>query len=147
MKEKSELTLLEWVDTFFCSRTFLNPLRKKKNKPKQNTSLGHLRLSRSWELMVPWRCRTQGQRSPLILYQLIPPPDPLFVSFLLSVGDASQSTIPLGECLTPRLSVCVWVLLTRWFELDSLRGRQPRRGVSARSSSWPLFIRVHSLLV
>lgn len=119
----------------------------KKQKPKQNTSLGHLRLSRSRDLMEPWWCRTQGQRSPFILYQLIPSPDPLFVSFLLSVGDASQNTIPLGECLTPRLSICVWVLLTRWFELDSLRGRQPRGGITTRSSSCPLFICVHSLLV
>lgn len=26
-------------------------------------------------------------------------PDPLFVSAFLSAGDASQNTIPLGECL------------------------------------------------
>lgn len=91
-----------------------------------NTLYGPLRLSRFEVMFVTWQNRTQGRRSPLILYQLTLP-DPLFVSSLLSAGDASQNTIPLGECLRHLvgLSVCVWEWLSCWFVCDSLQGKWP----------------------
>lgn len=100
-----------------------------------NTLYGPLRLSRFEEMFVTWQNRRQGRRSPLILYQLTLP-DPLFVSSLLSAGDASQNTIPLGECLCHLvcLSVCVWEWLSCWFVCDSLQSKWPSGVFKSRLS-------------
>lgn len=99
MEPRSKLELLKYeTDKSKCKKI-------KQTLQNLDSSMSHPRLE---ETFITWENRTYGQRSPLILY-LLSPPDPLFVSSVLSAGDASQNTIPLGECLCHLVCLCLRV--------------------------------------